>query len=111
MLLSDYQDRALSTRAGDLPQKEAIAIWALGLAGESGEVADIVKKHIGHGHPLDNASLEKIAEELGDVLWYVAAMASHLGFDLNEIAALNLEKLQRRYPGGFSADRSINREV
>ena len=83
-----------------------LAINALGIAGEAGEVADLVKKHVGHGHPLDR---NKLAKELGDVLWYVAALAHDIGLDLSTVAALNVVKLRRRYPDGFSTERSINR--
>jgi NTP pyrophosphatase (non-canonical NTP hydrolase) len=106
---NEYHDRASSFKANDLPEAIALATWALGLTGESGEVADIIKKHIGQGHPLDDASMDKIAEKLGDILWCIAVMASEIGIDLNEVAALNLKKLERRYPEGFSSERSINR--
>lgn len=72
---------------------------ALGLVGESGEVADKVKKHLYHGHELDKESLKK---ELGDVLWYVSALCSLCEFDLGDVMALNVEKLKHRYPRGFS---------
>lgn len=85
---------------------DRLAINALGVAGEAGEVADLVKKHVGHGHALDR---DKLAKELGDVLWYVAALAHDIGIDLSTVAALNIEKLRRRYPDGFSTERSINR--
>ena len=84
-----------------------LPILALGVAGEAGEVADIVKKAFGHGHPLD---FEHLAEELGDLLWYVAALADAAGASLSDIANFNVEKLRRRYPDGFSTERSMNRE-
>lgn len=79
---------------------------ALGLCGESGEVADIIKKHKMQGHELDR---DHIAKELGDILWYVAETATAIGFDLDDIMCLNIAKLQKRFPDGFEADRSINR--
>lgn len=84
-----------------------LPILALGVAGEAGEVADLVKKAFGHGHPLD---FEKLAEELGDVLFYVAALADAAGASLSDVANFNVEKLRRRYPDGFSTERSLNRE-
>ncbi|MBT4003241.1 MAG: nucleotide pyrophosphohydrolase, partial [Chloroflexi bacterium] len=60
-----------------------------------------------HGHDIKN---EEIAEELGDVLWYLAEAATSCGLDLSEIAQNNVEKLKSRYPDGFSQERSINRE-
>lgn len=79
----------------------------LGLSGESGEVSDIVKKATFQGHDLDKAH---IAEELGDVAWYLAVAAHAISYDLGEIFRLNVEKLKKRYPDGFDKSRSINRE-
>lgn len=108
--LNDYQAAALRT-AGRKPGEEVspelnLATLALGLTGEAGEVADIIKKHVGHGHPLDRT---KLARELGDVLWYVAVLARDAGLSLEEVAAVNVAKLRARYPDGFSRAESINR--
>lgn len=83
-----------------------IAVLGLGLAGEAGEVAEHIKKHVGHGHELDR---DKIVKELGDVLWYVAVTAKRVGASLNEVARVNVEKLLKRYPDGFSSNASKNR--
>ena len=80
---------------------------ALGLTGESGEVADIIKKHIFHGHPLDTNSLYK---ELGDVCWYIALLCHALKIDMSDILTWNISKLKKRYPQGFSNEASINRK-
>ena len=99
--LDRYQVEALRTvGSSDLP------ILALGIAGEAGEVADLVKKELGHGHPRNS---EKMAKELGDVLWYVAALAEEYGYSLSAVATMNIEKLKARYPQGFTVDGSINR--
>lgn len=82
------------------------AIAAMGLAGEAGEVVDYLKKVLGHGHPLDQ---DKVAKELGDVLWYVAEICSVLQLDMGEVAEANVKKLKKRYPDGFSKERSVNR--
>lgn len=78
---------------------------ALGLAGESGELVDSVKKAIFHGRDLDRSHAIK---ELGDVLWYVAQAADALGVDLEEVAIVNLVKLRLRYPvsEGFTHEGS-----
>lgn len=102
MTLAEYQV-ATGRTAGD----DSLAILALGLAGESGEFADIVKKHLGHGHPLDD---DKALKELGDVLWYVARAAAKLGFTLDDVAAANIAKLRKRYPDGFSTVASLHRD-
>lgn len=106
MDLNEYQNKATRTANTDLPREMQIATFALGLAGESGEVADLLKKHLGHGHPLDR---EKLVKELGDVLWYVAALADVYGIELGAVAETNLAKLRARYPDGFSSERSRNR--
>ena len=106
MTLDDYQRLAARTIGTDRTHEQQLANAALGLAGEAGEVADAMKKHLFHDWPLDR---EAMAKELGDCLWYVAAMATALGMRLEEIGAGNIEKLRRRYPDGFSSERSLNR--
>jgi NTP pyrophosphatase (non-canonical NTP hydrolase) len=86
---------------------EGIAIATLGLAGETGEVADLVKKWLGHGHALERT---KLLLELGDVLWYLGALTAMLDVDLSEIARLNVQKLRERYPQGFDVERSKAKE-
>lgn len=73
--------------------KLKLATHTLGLAGEAGEVVEHIKKHVGHGKELD---VNRVAEELGDVLWYVAEIASLLGLHLNVIAIQNINKLMGR---------------
>ena len=106
--LNRYQAEALRTASfhKDKPVEERLAVFALGVAGEAGEVADLVKKVVGHGHPLDR---QKLIKELGDVLWYVSVLTSMLGVELEEVAITNIAKLQARYPSGFSTQASLNR--
>ena len=78
----------------------------MGLNGEAGECIDIMKKYLFQGHGLDK---EHLAEELGDVAWYLAVTADALGYSLQEIFKMNIEKLRERYPDGFEEERSINR--
>ncbi len=80
---------------------------ALGMCGESGEVADIIKKHTFQGHDL---KVDKIREEAGDVLWYIAIICEALGITIEDLMEDNIRKLSARYPGGFSVDKSVNRE-
>lgn len=109
MEANEYQALAMRTSNKTLTNKEHLINGALGLCGESGEVADIIKKHTMQGHPMDR---EHIAEELSDVYWYLAETATAIGYTLDEIQQMNVEKLLRRYPDkeGFSVERSINRE-
>lgn len=105
-----YQRDSRST-AGLLDRNDPLTLSTLGLgiAGEAGEVADHLKKIIGHGHPLDAQAVDKITLELGDVLWYVAVLASVLDVPLSMVASANRAKLTARYPAGFDAERSRNR--
>lgn len=106
--LAEYQSLAARTHGANGKERDekVIAIDALGLAGEAGEVADLIKKYIGHGHPVDR---EKVAKELGDVLWYCAALATDYGLTLEDIATANVRKLEARYPQGFSTAASLAR--
>lgn len=101
---NDYQRMAMRTAGEDHSQFLDNAI--MGLCGEVGECADIVKKHHFQGHDLDN---EKLKDELSDVCWYVALLATALGVSLENVMLHNIEKLKKRYPDGFSKERSINR--
>jgi NTP pyrophosphatase (non-canonical NTP hydrolase) len=106
--LDEYQKLAARTLSPLATDGTLLAVTALGLTGEAGEVADLLKKHLGHGHPLDR---EKLLKEVGDVCWYIAALCTVLDADLSEVAAANIEKLRRRYPEGFSTERSLHREA
>ncbi len=81
----------------------------LGLCGETGECADLVKKHLYQSHDLDKVHM---ANELGDVAWYLAEAAEAIGYNLEDIFRLNIDKLRARYPEGhFDADRSLHRKT
>ena len=101
-----YQDFSMSRAGSDLGERDRLILAGLGMAGEAGEVADLVKKAIYHNAPLDR---EKLILEAGDVLWYVAYLADALGVPLSRIAEANREKLLRRYPNGFSAQDAQRR--
>lgn len=105
--LDDYQALASRTAGAGGSGDRRVIIAALGLAGEAGEFANMVKKMTAHGHEI---APEMLADELGDILWYAAEAASAIGFSLGDIASENVEKLRKRYPEGFSQERSINRE-
>ena len=107
MTINEYQQLALRTLNPDLDPKDVLINGVMGLCGESGEAIDIVKKHLAQGHPLDR---EKLAKELGDVAWYLAETAYAIGYLLEEILQMNIEKLKARYPEGFSSENSIHRQ-
>lgn len=106
MTPNEYQRAAMRT-APDYSEKNRLLNGVLGMSGESGECADMVKKHLFQGHELDK---EHLAKELGDVAWYLAVTAQAIGYDLETVLQMNVDKLRKRYPEGFSAERSRHRE-
>jgi NTP pyrophosphatase (non-canonical NTP hydrolase) len=83
------------------------SLSVIGIAGEAGEINDLVKKGIFHQHGLDVA---EVAEEIGDLMWYVAALCTKLELNLSNILKYNVAKLEKRYPDGFSSEDSRNRK-
>lgn len=106
MEINEYQKLAMRTLNPEIDKKELILNASMGLCGESGEVIDLVKKHLFQEHDLDD---EKLIKELGDVAWYLAEAATALNVDLSEILEKNIKKLENRFPDGFNSNRSINR--
>ena len=106
MNLDEYQTQSARTLGQNRTHEQQLANAALGLTGEAGEVAELIKKHLFHATPLDHDALVK---ELGDCLWYIAAFGTVLGLSLDDIAQRNVDKLRKRYPEGFDTERSRNR--
>lgn len=106
MDLATYQQLAARTLGRDRTHEQQLANAALGLTGEAGETAELIKKHLFHATPLDRDAMVK---ELGDCLWYIGAFATVLDIPMAEIAERNIEKLRKRYPDGFDPERSRNR--
>jgi len=100
MELNDYQNLAMKTAI--FPERDGYAYTALGLAGEAGEIANKVKKFIRDGYDVEELpyKINDLRDELGDVLWYVAAVANVLGTDLETVAKNNLYKLAERQAKG-----------
>lgn len=103
MTPNEYQKLAMRTAGNN----DLVTNGILGLNGESGELADLLKKHWFQGHKFNS---DKIIEELGDVLWYCAILAEGLHTNLEYVMQMNIDKLKKRYPEGFSSERSINRD-
>ena len=101
-----YQKNALRTCSTPM-EHDMLMQGLMGLCGEAGECIDIYKKCLFQGHELDRAHL---AEELGDVAWYLAVAARGAGYNLSDIFNMNITKLRKRYPDGFDANKSVNRE-
>ena len=113
MELNFYQNESLGTAT--YPQLFSNLVYpAMGLAGEAGEVCDKVKKRWRNteemsAHGMPTKEWEEIVKELGDVLWYLAAMADELGTTLNHVAEVNLGKLRDRKERGVIKSSGDNR--
>ena len=95
MTINEYQEGALRTAI--YPESRRIIYPTLGLTGEAGEVADKVKKVIrDNNDEFTNERKQQISLELGDVMWYAATLAHDLGYSLDEICQMNLDKLASR---------------
>ena len=107
MQINEYQKLAMRT-AGTDNNASLMLNGVLGLCGETGEVSDIVKKHLFQGHDLDK---KELAKELGDICWYLAVACTSIEMDLEVVMQMNIDKLKKRYPTGFTVNNSINREA
>ncbi len=108
---NDYQSKAMRTNDGNMTERMTrpeissrydvggIMEGCLGIAGESGELVDGIKKWVFQEEEFDESKLKK---ELGDVLWYAALLCNSFGWKLSDVMELNIEKLQHRYPNGFT---------
>ncbi|MCR4855419.1 MAG: nucleoside triphosphate pyrophosphohydrolase family protein [Erysipelotrichaceae bacterium] len=106
MEINEYQKLAMTTLNPQIEKEKIIINAVMGLSAESGEATDLVKKHLFQGHDLNRSEM---IEELGDIAWYLAEAATALDIDLSEILEANIEKLKKRFPEGFSAERSMHR--
>ncbi len=103
--ISEFIDRIVTIDA-NVP---LLLTASVGLASESGEFSEIVKKVIFQGKELNVDVRYHMLRELGDICWYLANAANALGADLEEIVKMNVAKLESRYPNGFEVSRSENR--
>ena len=107
MTFGEYQEQARRTQNPRLSMQERLAHALHGLASEVGEIHAMYQK-VYQGHQI---SADGLIKEMGDVLWFLAELADVYGVGLADVAQINIDKLKARYPEGFSADRSINRNV
>jgi NTP pyrophosphatase (non-canonical NTP hydrolase) len=104
-----YRDEVLRLCNKELNQEEKLINGAMGLAGEAGEVVDLIKKFKFHKKPFDR---EKLLNEMGDVRWYLELLTIAVGTTMEEVEALNTKKLNVRFPNGFTAeDAELRRDV
>lgn len=102
---NEYQELAARTIDPALTrsQKEQHALFGIG--SEAGEIFSL-RQHEIQGEPINYS---KLYFELGDLLWFIAEMCTALGISLEDVMRMNIDKLRRRYPAGFDADRSKHR--
>ena len=106
MQVGTYQELAERTINKNLTTDEQINHALFGMSGEVGEILSIYQKQY-QGHEIDEEELKK---EVGDLIWFVAEYCTVMGWEMDEILYKNINKLKRRYPDGFEAERSVNRE-
>ena len=106
MNINMYQQLAARTMNPELTQVETILHALHGLSAEVGEIHSIYQKSY-QGHEVDEKALKA---ELGDLLWFCAEYCTAKGWDMEQVANMNIEKLRKRYPKGFSEERSLHRE-
>lgn len=106
MTPNEYQKAASRTIRKDLPNHLCMYHALHGMVGEVGELHAIYQKEY-QGHQIDVTHLKK---ELGDLMWFIAEYCTAMGWDLEEILQMNIDKLKERYPEGFESERSIHRK-
>ena len=110
MEINDYQKQALNTASSTGDEFKDLLHWVLGINGEAGEVAEKLKKIIrDKDSQISEADKQELAKEIGDVLWYLAVFAHHLGLPLDQVAQANLDKLQSRQSRGVLGGSGDNR--
>jgi NTP pyrophosphatase (non-canonical NTP hydrolase) len=113
--MSNYRDWARTKWAAFVkkeltPQASSLVNGAMGLSDEAGEVLGLVKKHVFHGHPLDDRMRAKLIDELGDVRFYQTMLMIDLGITDADVEQANQRKLNARYKGVLTPEESLNRK-
>ena len=110
MTFDEYQKQALTTAHSTYEPLMQQTIWAMGVAGEAGEVVEKWKKIVAYKEGVTTeADLADLAKELGDVVWYIAVMADSLGLSFDDIMQRNVKKLQDRKDRGVITGAGDNR--
>ena len=107
LTFKDYQQFAARTINRKLTAEETQLHALHEMAGEVGEIHSLFQK-VYQGHELDD---EELQYEVGDLLWGIAELCTARGWQMGAVAWMNIEKLKKRYPEGFSVERSLHREV
>lgn len=105
MTFNEYQKLAARTISDELNGEDLLYHSIFGMVAELGELYGLFQKHY-QGHPIVKEHAKK---ELGDLLWFIAEFCTDLGWEFDEIAQMNIDKLKARYPDGFDPDKSLHR--
>jgi NTP pyrophosphatase (non-canonical NTP hydrolase) len=110
MTFDEYQEQALTTAHNNPDPLMGKTIWAMGVAGEAGEVLEKWKKIVAYKDgKISDEDLQELAKELGDVVWYIAVFAQSLGLTLDDVMQRNVEKLKSRKDRGVIKGQGDNR--
>jgi NTP pyrophosphatase (non-canonical NTP hydrolase) len=108
MEIREYIKLTPNTRSNLSTIQEDNFHMIMGMTTEIGELVDVFKKNLAYGKEIDWINIQ---EELGDLCWYISEFCNINNFDLRDILANNIKKLQTRYPEKFNADKAINRDL
>lgn len=100
--LKEYQELCKATAKSFDDKEKEIFTWGLGIAGEAGDVAGCIKKTFAH----KNDQTSGIRENIGDTLWYAAMICNYFDWDMDEVLKENIEKIEKRYPKGFTKENA-----
>ncbi|MES2971689.1 MAG: nucleoside triphosphate pyrophosphohydrolase family protein [Patescibacteria group bacterium] len=110
MTLDEYQEKATTTALFTGDEFMDLLHWTLGIGGEAGEITEKIKKIVRDKHgKVSDQDREDLMKEVGDVLWYLAVLTGHLGYSFDEVARVNLDKLQSRQKRGKLGGSGDNR--
>lgn len=105
---TDHSDYTQVVERISNPETARLIHYQLGIGSESGELQNALKRWVAYGRPVDAVNIK---EELGDVLWYMARIMDQFGWTLEEVMALNIKKLETRFPEKFTTDAALNRDL
>jgi NTP pyrophosphatase (non-canonical NTP hydrolase) len=107
---ADYMNAVMRTENSEIKQDidSRITHGIMGIASEGGELLDTLKASMFYGKKLDEVNIK---EELGDLMWFTAITLKAMGSSFEEIMDININKLKKRYPDGFSEHDALNRDL